>query len=65
MLAHATKHRNTNYDKQKLRSEDDVGFPMIKNLKHSHIFLSHQAGTCFSKFRKSGNQQFLHSLKAP
>jgi len=65
MLAHATKHRNTNYDKKIKRSEDDVGFPLITNLKNSHIFLSQQADAYFSKFQKSGNQQFLHSLKAP
>jgi len=46
------------------RSEDGVGFPMIKNFKNSHIFLSQQADACFSKFQKSENQQSLHSLKA-
>jgi hypothetical protein len=41
MLAHATKHRNTNYDKKIKRSEDDVGFPLITNLKKlSYILIT-------------------------
>jgi hypothetical protein len=57
MLAHAAKHRNGNYDKQKLRSQKiDAGFPTIQNIKNSHILLLRQADAYFNKFKGSGNQ---------